>query len=172
MKYFGHDCNAGDDPKLIKVRLKYGITGYGVYFRCLEFIGTKMSEQCRDCVLEPDLELLEHDFHLPQQKIKDILEYLVEVGLFDKTKEGKYRNLKLWDRKDEYTEKRARKMEGQGKANVPTVSRQGKDNVPLKEKKVKESKRKEKKPALQNLKVEGVLQPHEIEALEKTPLVS
>ncbi len=156
MKYISHDCNAGDDPRIVKVRLKYNIAGYGVYFRCLEFIGTKVTEQYRDCTLEPDLELLAHDFNIPQTKIKEILDYFVELGLFDLTKNGKYRCLKIWDRIDEYTKRRAKKMEKkeserQGSVSVPTVSRHDTDKDWLKEKKRDEKKRNEMKGHLKPL---------------------
>lgn len=30
--YFPHDSNARNDAKILKVRMKYGAEGYGVYF--------------------------------------------------------------------------------------------------------------------------------------------
>lgn len=34
--YFSHDGNARNDAKLLKVRMKHGAAGYGVYFMILE----------------------------------------------------------------------------------------------------------------------------------------
>ena len=38
MKYFKHDSNANMDSKLKKLRMRYGMQGYGVYWYCLELI--------------------------------------------------------------------------------------------------------------------------------------
>ena len=147
MKYFGHDCNAGDDPKLVKVRMKYSIAGYGIYFRCNEFIGSKITETYEACILEPDLEIMSYDFNLAPEKIKEILDYFVEVGLFDKTTEGKYRNLKLLERLDEYHKRqKAKRLRSESVLTthkVGTVSGYSRDSVGTKEKKRKESKVKE-----------------------------
>lgn len=132
MKYFGHDCDAGDDSKLSMVIIKYTILGYGVYFRCNELIGRTISRHCTECVLQENLVVLEHKFGVPQEKIKEMLEYFVEIDLFDKTEDGKYRNLKLLKRLDEYTKK-----------YVDTVSGQPRENVRNKEKKRNEIKRNE-----------------------------
>jgi hypothetical protein len=135
LKYFGHDCDAGDYSKLSMVVIKYTILGYGVYFRCNELIGRTISRHCTECVLQENLAVLEHKFQIPQEKIEEILEYFVEIDLFDKTEDGKYRNLKLLTRLDEYTKK-----------YVHTESRQYTDNVQNKEKKRNENKRKEITP--------------------------
>lgn len=37
-RYFSHDANARIDPKIIKVRRKYGMEGYGIYFALLEMM--------------------------------------------------------------------------------------------------------------------------------------
>jgi len=34
--YFSHDSNAKKDPKILKLRMKYGAKGYGIYFMILE----------------------------------------------------------------------------------------------------------------------------------------
>ena len=36
MKWFKHDSNANTDAKLKRVRMKYGMQGYGLYWYCLE----------------------------------------------------------------------------------------------------------------------------------------
>lgn len=149
MKYFGHDCNAGDDYRLVKVILKYTIAGYGVYFRCNELIATKITDSKDDCILEQDCEILAHICNLNKELIKEILEYFVELGLFDKTTDGRYRNLKLLSRADEYYKRQKSKIYTFNKVsrdNVGTMSGQHPDSVGLKEKKRNEKKRKENKP--------------------------
>lgn len=34
--YFSHDCNARNDPKILELRMKHGMAGYGIYFSILE----------------------------------------------------------------------------------------------------------------------------------------
>lgn len=36
--YFSHDSNARNDPKLLKLRVKYGMEGYGVYWCIIEML--------------------------------------------------------------------------------------------------------------------------------------
>src|SRR5258708_5631880 len=36
--WFRHDQDAFSDPKLIRLRRKYGMQGYGIYFRLLEIL--------------------------------------------------------------------------------------------------------------------------------------
>ena len=36
--YFPHDSNARNDKRLIKVRMKYGMQGYGIYFGIIEIL--------------------------------------------------------------------------------------------------------------------------------------
>ena len=38
MKWFKHDATAGMDAKLKKLRLRYGLEGYGLYWYLLECI--------------------------------------------------------------------------------------------------------------------------------------
>ena len=36
--YFPHDCNARNDQKLINLRMKHGMRGYGIYFGIMELL--------------------------------------------------------------------------------------------------------------------------------------
>lgn len=36
--YFSHDSNARNDQRLMKVRMKYGMEGYGIYFGIIEIL--------------------------------------------------------------------------------------------------------------------------------------
>ena len=36
--YFSHDSNARNDQRLIKIRMKYGMEGYGIYFGIIEIL--------------------------------------------------------------------------------------------------------------------------------------
>lgn len=37
-RYFSHDANARIDPKILKLRMRYGMEGYGIYFAILEMM--------------------------------------------------------------------------------------------------------------------------------------
>ena len=39
--YFSHDQNARNDPKITKIRAKYGLEGYGCYFVLLEMMSAE-----------------------------------------------------------------------------------------------------------------------------------
>ena len=36
--YFSHDSNARNDQRLVKIRMKYGMEGYGIYFGIIEIL--------------------------------------------------------------------------------------------------------------------------------------
>jgi hypothetical protein len=151
MKYFGHDCNAGEDHKLEKLVIKHGMAAYGIYFRCCELIATKLTEYDLSCVLEQDLEVLSRRFNMPENQVKDILDYFVEIGLFDISPEGKYRNLKLLKRLDRYTERRVHILNKDGVHKVETKFTQGSHKVDVKEKKRNEKKVNKSKASLKPL---------------------
>ena len=37
MNYFSHDSNARNDERIIRLRMKYGAAGYGVFFMVLGY---------------------------------------------------------------------------------------------------------------------------------------
>ena len=39
--YFSHDEDARNDPKVMKLRAKYGMEGYGCYFAMLEMFSSE-----------------------------------------------------------------------------------------------------------------------------------
>jgi len=132
------------------------MAGYGLYWRCNEFIGTKVTHTNKNCILEQDLEILSYDCNLPVKKIQEILEYFVEVGLYTKTPEGKYQNLKINTRLTEWLKRELRLQEKQAQESLRiasggtqeslhTTSRGTPALLQLKEKKRKEIKRKEMK---------------------------
>ena len=36
--YFSHDSNARNDQRLMRIRMKYGMEGYGIYFATIEIL--------------------------------------------------------------------------------------------------------------------------------------
>lgn len=82
VSYFSHDSNARNSEKLIKVRMKYGASGYGVYFMILE----RLREE-HDYMSIKNYNVIAFDLRVDASEIKSIVE---DFGLFAFTDDGKY----------------------------------------------------------------------------------
>ena len=100
MKWFRHDSDSHIDTKIKKLKNKYGITGYGLYWYCLELIAGKVSRNNITFVLEDDAEVIAIDWGLDQLKVQEIMTYMCELGLFEHN-EGSITCLKLALRLDD-----------------------------------------------------------------------
>ena len=67
--YFSHDSNARNDQRLMKVRMKYGMEGYGIYFGIIEIL----REQAEYTLAFDDLESISFDLRVDLEKIEDIV---------------------------------------------------------------------------------------------------
>ena len=67
--YFSHDSNARNDQRLMKVRMKYGMEGYGIYFGIIEIL----REQAEYTLSFDDLESISFDLRVDLEKIEDIV---------------------------------------------------------------------------------------------------
>ena len=83
MKWFKHDSDAGIDPKLIKLRMRYGMQGYGLYWYCLEKIAYGVSTDNLTFELEHDAEVIAHDSGMHVDDVNAIMTYMIELGLFE-----------------------------------------------------------------------------------------
>ncbi len=104
MKWFKHDSNASIDAKLKRVRLKYGMEGYGLYWYCLELIAQTVEIHNLSFELEHDAELIAMDTGINQERVQDMMNDLVKWGLFE-NQQGIITCLKMASRTDEYTNK-------------------------------------------------------------------
>ena len=68
--YFSHDSNARNDQRLMKVRMQYGMEGYGVYFGIIEIL----REQKDYTLTFDDIDSISFDLRVDKQKIEDIVE--------------------------------------------------------------------------------------------------
>jgi len=136
MKWFKHDSDASNDAKLKKLRLKYGATGYGIYWYCLELIARNVEKHNLTFELEHDAELIADDFKLSADLVQHIMTYMVELELFENI-DGVISCLKMATRTDEYTQKL---MLNNKKSHeiVPTISLQNPTKSELIEEKRKE----------------------------------
>lgn len=102
-QYFPHYSNARNDEKILALRMKYGMEGYGVFFAILERL-----LDSTDYMLSTNYNLIAFDFRVSNEFIKSIVE---DFGLFEFTEDHKsfysVRFLEHMDYKDDISKKRA-----------------------------------------------------------------
>lgn len=144
--YFSHDSNARNDEKLLAVRMRHGVGGYGVYFMILE----RLREES-DYMSVKDYNLLAFDFRVSSEIVKSVVE---DFGLFYITEDGKkfFSESFLGRMKSKDEEKYRRSiagkkgMESRWNNNDITILSNNDNNVitsKVKESKVNESKEKD-----------------------------
>ena len=80
--YFSHDSNARNDEKLVRLRMKQGAAGYGVYFMILE----RLREEA-DYMSVKDYNMIAFDLRVDASVVKRVVE---DFGLFAFTEDGEY----------------------------------------------------------------------------------
>ena len=83
MKWFKHDSDANMDAKLKRLRIKYGMAGYGLYWYCLELIAQGIDQKKITFELEHDSEILAHDTGINYQLVSEMMIFMVDLGLFE-----------------------------------------------------------------------------------------
>jgi len=106
MKWFKHDSDASSGPKLKKLILRHGVTGYGIYFHCLELITAEVSESKLTFELEHDSEIIADNLKIKGDAkksgieiVEEIMLTIIDLGLFNE-KESRIFCLKLLKRLD------------------------------------------------------------------------
>lgn len=112
MKWFKHDSNANGDAKLKRVRIKYGMEGYGLYWYLLELIAAGIERHNLTFELEHDAELIAHDTGIHYERIHEMMNYFIDLELFESS-QGIITCLKMAARTDEYISKSLRTLSGQ-----------------------------------------------------------
>lgn len=100
MKWFKHDTGANMDAKLQEVLLDYGLEGYGLYWYCLELISGKIEKENVQFKLEHDARIIARNTGSSVQKVQDIMNRFVELGLFEQS-DGDITCFKLAKRLDQ-----------------------------------------------------------------------
>ena len=92
MKWFKHDTDASFDARIKKLILKYGVTGYGVYFHCLELIAANVSSTNVTFELEHDAEIVADNLKIVGTAdksgtdiVSEIMRYIIELSLFQES---------------------------------------------------------------------------------------
>lgn len=106
MKWFQHDSDAMHDAKIRKLILKYGAVGYAVYFHSLELIASNISKNNITFMLEHDLTMIKDDLKIKKKnKVNEIIDYIIELGLFVKDANNRIFCFKMAERLDNTTSK-------------------------------------------------------------------
>lgn len=80
--YFSHDSNARNDEKMIRLRMKHGAAGYGVFFMIVERLRDES-----DYMSERDYDMIAFDLHEEAELVRSVIE---DFGLFTFTDDGLY----------------------------------------------------------------------------------
>ena len=83
MQWIKHDTNANQDAKLKRVRMKYGLEGYGLYWYCIELIAADVDQNNLTFELEHDAEIISFDTGIHVERVNEMMAYMVNVGLFE-----------------------------------------------------------------------------------------
>ena len=95
MKWFKHSGNASRDAKLAKVISEYGLTGYGLYFYCVELIAGKTDADDLTFELEHDAALIASWTGTDTILVEKIMHRCIELGLFELADNGHITCFKL-----------------------------------------------------------------------------
>ena len=99
MLWFKHDTDANGDAKLKRLRMKYGLEGYGLYWYCLELIAGSIDKDNLTFELEHDAEIISFDTGIHYERLQEMMTYMVSLGLFEQD-QGAITCLKLAKRLD------------------------------------------------------------------------
>ena len=100
MKWFKHDSDAHTDAKVQSILLDYGLEGYGLYFYCIELIVKDISETKLTFELEHDARLIAFATGSTEQKVTEMMNQFVKLGLFEQGVNNQITCLKLLKRLD------------------------------------------------------------------------
>lgn len=78
---FTHDANARNDEKIVRLRMRHGAAGYGVYFMIIE----RLREE-RNYMSVRDYNVIAYDLRVDANLVKSVVE---DFGLFAFTEKGK-----------------------------------------------------------------------------------
>lgn len=83
MKWFKHDSDAFMDAKLKKLRIRYGLEGYGLYWYMIELVTSGISKTKFTFELDHDAELISFDTGIHFEHVQEIMNFMVELKLFE-----------------------------------------------------------------------------------------
>ena len=106
MEWFKHDTSALNDAKIKKLIIRYGVTGYAIYFHCIELIAGDVNKNNLTFELEHDSEIIADNLKIKGNAnksgieiVEEIMRYIIELNLFQEN-ENRIFCLKLLKRID------------------------------------------------------------------------
>lgn len=105
--YFSHDSNARNSDKLMKVRMKLGAEGYGIFFMLIERL--REEEGYKSTI---DYDTLAFDLRVEPEKVKQVVE---NYDLFKFTEDGKYFYSDSFNERMEMMDARAQQRKSKAK---------------------------------------------------------
>jgi len=106
-QYFSHDRDARSDPKIVKVRRKYGMEGYGLYFALLEMLYSQTD--CRLPYDDDQFDAIAYDLRTDVD-MREFVDFCTDKGLFRHDSQHFWSDSML-RRIDEATDKSNRRRE-------------------------------------------------------------
>lgn len=136
--YFSHDSNAHKDPKILRLRAKFGWEGYGIYWAIIE----TLREQTNYRWQASDKHLLSFYFANGDDVVNQVIDECLNIGLLVEEdgfihSESLTRRMKL---KDEISEKRRAAGRKGGSSKRKANAKQNESNKRKEIKEIKESK--------------------------------
>ena len=122
IKWFKHDTGAYSDAKLMKVKHKYGMEGYGLYWHMIELIAGCVSAKNITFELEHDAEIIAKEWRIDQMRVQEMMSFMVNMGLFEEA-DGHITCLKLAKRLDDTNAKNPQIREIVNKINKVATPR-------------------------------------------------
>ena len=132
--YFSHDSNARNDQRLLKIRMKHGMEGYGIYFAIVEVL-----REQKDYVLTlPDIPCIAYDLRVEIALIEEIV---FNYDLFE-VDDDKFYSRSLKRRMERLDDKRKIRSDAGRKGGKATALLHQKDSIAtaLNKSKLKENK--------------------------------
>lgn len=112
--WFRHDANARNDIKVIELRSLHGYEGYGLYFGILEV----MREQAHYSIPENKIGMVGVALGESPQKVKQVIDDCISVGLFEKS-EGLIYSPSFLERMSKWEESKTRNETNGAKGGRP-----------------------------------------------------
>ena len=122
--YFSHDSNARNDEKVLRLRMKHGAAGYGVYFMLLE----RLREET-NYMSAKDYNMIAFDLRVDASLVKSVIE---DFGLFTFTENGKRFYSESFKRRMDVKDVKQSQLSEAGKKGMKTRwSKQKSENEPV-----------------------------------------
>ena len=149
--YFDHDYSSRNDQKILKLRSRYGMEGYGIFWCLME----TMAEDSTGYIDGSAIDVLSMSYCVPIDRLKEIIDYMNDIQLIEKCEHGNYFNKRMLEHKSFRVERsesgkrgaynRWKKQEVNSSANGSPNAKEIKDS---KEDKGKKKERREYPPLI------------------------